>query len=185
MHARRGISIGLSLALGLVQPAWAQRLGLSDATPSYHPFFAAGLNYAPIAFAAGPGTLRSDPLYPGLKTYGFALAVNPLPGMGQVYAGETLRGFWILGGGAAMLGATAVANSLLNRQGRFTLFEPAPSVEALPALNLGYFVAASLYSLWAAYDAYQLAERKNAAAHERGRPTMPPEPPPAWEDLDR
>lgn len=183
MRARCGISLGLSLALGLAQPSWAQVLGITDATPSYNPFFAAGLNYAPIAFAAGPGALRSDPFYPGLKTYGFALAVNPLPGMGQVYAGDTLRGFWILGGGAAMLGATAAANALLNRHGRFTLFEPAPSVEALPVLNIGYFVAASLYSLWAAYDAYQLAERKNAEAHGRERPAGLPES--SREDADR
>jgi len=145
-------------------PAQAQFLGISAATPSYNPWVAAGLTYVPIAAAAAPGAIRSDPVYPGLQTFGLAVAVNPLPGMGQVYAGDPVRGFAILGGGAAMLGATAVANVVINRRGRFSQFDPAPDFNPMPYINIGYFTVAGLYSLWAAVDAYQLAERKNRDA---------------------
>jgi hypothetical protein len=148
----------------MAPPAAGQTLFSSDASPSYQPWLAAGLNFAPIALAAAPGALHSDPVYPGLQTYGLALAVNPLPGMGQVYAGEPVRGFAILAGGAAMLGAVAVTNFAVNRRGRFSQFDPAPGFNPMPYVNIGYFVSAGVYSLWAAYDAYQIAERKNREA---------------------
>ena len=143
-------------------PVQAQIQWLAAASPSYNPWVAAGLNYAPIALAAAPGAIQSDPVYSGFQTYGMAVAVNPLPGMGQVYAGEPMRGFFILGGGAAMLASTAVANFVVNRRGRFSQLDPAPSFDPMPYVNIGYFVAAGVYSLWAAYDAFQIAERKNA-----------------------
>lgn len=158
----RSLVVAPVLALGVAFPAQAQWLRISDATPSYQPWLAAGLTYAPIALAAAPGALHSDPVYPALQTYSLAFVVNPLPGMGQVYAGETVRGFAILGGGAAMLGAVAVANFVVNRRGRFSQFDPAPGFDPMPYVNVGYFVASGLYSLWAAYDAYQIADRKNA-----------------------
>ena len=167
---QRAWTLGLAIAVGMAPPATAQTLFTREASPSYHPWLAAGLTYAPIALAAAPGAIYSDPVYPGLRTYGMALAVNPLPGMGQVYAGETVRGFAILGGGAAMLGAVAVANFAVNRRGRFSQFDPAPGFDPMPYINIGYFAASSLYSLWAAYDAYQLAERKNS----RTFPLSPP-----------
>ncbi len=157
----------LTLTMGSIPvvgtlPAQAQIQWIAAASPSYNPWVAAGLNYAPIALAAAPGAIQSDPVYSGFQTYGMALAVNPLPGMGQVYAGEPMRGFVILGGGAAMLASTVVANFAVNRRGRFSQFDPAPSFDPMPYVNIGYFVAAGVYSLWAAYDAFQIAERKNA-----------------------
>jgi hypothetical protein len=160
--SRRALAFGFTFAVVLAQPARAQFLSISPASPSYNPWLAAGMNYAPIALAAAPGAIQSDPVYPGLQTYGLALAVNPLPGMGQVYAGEPVRGFIILGGGAAMLASTAVANFAINRRGRFSQFDPAPGFNPMPYINIGYFTVAGLYSLWAAYDAFQIAERKNA-----------------------
>lgn len=162
LQRARTLGIAIAVTVSLAPPAAGQSLFSADASPSYHPWLAAGLNYAPIAMAAAPGAIYSDPVYPGLRTYGLALAVNPLPGLGQVYAGETVRGFAILGGGAAMLGAVAVANFAVNRRGRFSSLDPAPGVNPMPYINIGYFAAAGLYSLWAAYDAYQIAERKNA-----------------------
>ncbi len=166
---RRVLFAGLMLAHGLAATAFpmaaqAQFLRISDATPSYNPWVAAGLTYVPIAAAAAPGALQPDPSYSGLRTMGLAIAVNPLPGMGQVYAGESVRGFAILGGGAAMLGATVVANFVINRRGRFSAFDPAPSFNPMPYINIGYFAVAGVYSLWAAYDAFQIAERKNRDA---------------------
>ena len=152
----------LAILLGLAPMAQAETMWSPHATPSYQPWMAAGLTYVPIALAAVPGAIRSEPVYPTLQSYSLAFVANPLPGMGQVYAGETLRGFAILGGGAAMLGTVAVANFVVNRRGRFPQFDPAPDVDPMPYLNVGYFVASGLYSLWAAYDAYQIAERKNA-----------------------
>ncbi|MNR75355.1 hypothetical protein D3C72_59850 [compost metagenome] len=158
----RASSLGVAIAITLASPATAQTLWLSNATPSFQPWLAAGLTYAPMALAAAPGAIHSDPVYPGLQTYGLALAVNPLPGMGQVYAGEPVRGFAILAGSAAMLGAVAVANFAVNRRGRFSEFDPAPGIDPIPYVNIGYAALSGLFSLWAAYDAYQIAERKNA-----------------------
>ena len=163
------------LALGLSAPAHAQVFWLSEASPSYQPWLAAGLTYAPIAFAAAPGAIYADPVYPGLQTFGLAVAVNPLPGMGQVYAGETMRGFAILAGGATMLGAVAVTNFAVNRRGRFSQLDPAPGFDPMPYVNIGYFVTAGVYSLWAAYDAYRIAERKNAQPEKQ--PEKQPERP--------
>lgn len=165
-RVRQVVGLGVAMTLLLAPSAQAQFLGIGQATPSYQPWLAAGLTYAPIALAAAPGALRSDPVYPGLQTYGLAFAINPLPGMGQVYAGEPVRGFAILGGGAAMLGAVAVANFAVNRRGRFSQFDPAPGFDPMPYVNIGYFTAAGLYALWAAYDAYQIAERKNSQAEK-------------------
>ena len=159
---RQATWLAVALTLGLAPAAHAQVFGIGQATPSYQPWLAAGLTYAPIALAAAPGAIHSDPVYPGLQTYGLALAINPLPGMGQVYAGEPVRGFAILAGGASMLGAVAVANFAVNRRGRFSQFDPAPGFDPIPYVNIAYFTAAGLYSLWAAYDAYQIADRKNA-----------------------
>ncbi|MNL73259.1 hypothetical protein D3C87_1986960 [compost metagenome] len=56
----------------------------------------------------------------------------------------------------------AVANFVVNRRGRVSQFDPAPGFDPIPYVNLAYFTVAGLYSLWAAYDAYQIAARKNA-----------------------
>ncbi len=172
--ARRVCLLGLALAHGLAKPAHAETMWSAEASPSFNPWLAAGLNFAPMALAAAPGAIQSDPVYPGLRSYGLALAINPMPGMGQVYAGEPLRGFGILAGGAAMLGATVVANFALNRRGRFSQVDPAPGFDPMPYINIGYMGLAGVYSLWAAHDAYRIAERKNSESE----PVIPSAPNP-------
>ncbi len=157
----RSLGLVIALLLLLGPPAHAETVGSLSATPSYHPWVAAGLTYAP-ALAAVPGAIHSDPVYPGLQTFALAFVVNPLPGMGQLYTNEAWRGIGIMAGGAAMLGATVVANLALYRGGRFSQADAASDVDVRPYLNIGYMGVASLYSLWAAYDAYQIAERKNS-----------------------
>jgi len=175
--ALSGLVIAYGAAATVVTPAaHAQVLGISQAPPSYNPWVAAGLTYVPIAMAATPGAVQPDPSHAGLRSLGLAVAVNPLPGMGQVYAGEPLRGFAILGGGAAMLGATVAANVMIDRRGRFSSIDPAPDFNPMPYINIGYFAVAGLYSLWAAYDAYQLAERKNAENHPASATAAAPAP---------
>lgn len=169
--SRRAMALGGAIAFGLAPAAHAETMWSPAATPSYHPWLAAGLNFAPIALAAAPGAIHSNPVYPGLQTFSLAVAVNPLPGMGQVYAGEPLRGFGILAGGVAMLGATALTNVIFYRGGRSSQADPASSFDPRLYINIGYFTAAGLYSLWAAYDAYQIAERKNA--ERRSSPSSP------------
>jgi hypothetical protein len=171
MARTRTLGLGVALLLLLEPPAHAETVWSLSATPSYNPWVAAGLTYAPIALGATPGAIHSDPVYPGLQTFALAVVVNPLPGTGQLYTDEAWRGIGIMAGGAAMLGATVVANIALYRGGRFSQANAASDVDVRPYLNIGYMGLASLYSLWAAYDAYQIAERKNS---ENGKASLYP-----------
>lgn len=167
MSWTRLVGFGIGILLLLEPPAQAETVGAPSATRSYDPWVAAGLTYTPIALAAAPGAIHSDPVYPGLQTFALAFVVNPLPGMGQVYAGEPWRGLGIMAGGVAMLGTTAVANIALYRGGKYASADAVSDVDLRPYLNIGYMGVASLYAFWAAYDAYRIAERKNAEGETR------------------
>lgn len=134
----------------------------AQASASYNPWVAAGLNYVPMALDAtllGVGTGFTSPGYP--QTAAAILALNPTPGLGHAYVGEPGRGLTIFGASLAM-GLGMLAANVALYQGRHA--DPRWQDQVRDGVNVTYFVSATLLSTWAAWDAYRIAEDKNRAA---------------------
>lgn len=136
-------------------PAWAT-------DDPYNPWVAAGLTYVPMAPAAcAAGSTTGNSTY--LQSLTLALT-NPTPGLGHFYVGEPGRGMLILGTGLGLILTTLAANVTLY-QGRRSATSAQDSLR--DGINISYVVTSTALSLWAAWDAFRIAEEKNRAARNQ------------------
>lgn len=159
--ARSSITIATALAITLAGAPAVATVD-SPATASYNPWLAAGLTFAPsllesaalVALSGTPneGTLRSAALF---------VTVNPFPGLGHVYVGEPTQGLALFGIDMG-LAVTTLAVNIALYQGRLPTDQPLPWQEQVrQGVTFTSMAAASTVSLWAAWDAYRIAEEKD------------------------
>jgi hypothetical protein len=163
----RRITLIVLTLLFLSTPARSSEPFVATASPSYNPWIAAGLTYAPgvagFATSTVTGAVGNST---GLAT-GFALLVaNPFPGRGHDYVGESGRGLLFFGGSCALLAAALTANISIYykiyEMGHDPLHNPSSPLDPIrDGINIGYVVTSAALSAWASWDAYRIAEEKN------------------------
>jgi hypothetical protein len=87
---------------------------------------------------------------------------TPLLSAGHLYAGDPMRGIAFSAGSIGLFLATAASYVYLYG-GRSFRYSETPPWQAGAASNIitGYYVTSVLYTAWAAWDAYRIAEEKN------------------------
>lgn len=157
-------AVAFSIACAPAQASDEEPLLSAAPRPTYNPWLAAGLTYAPIVGNATLAAFATGITSPTvLSQSGIFIAMNPLPGLGHLYVREPVRGLAFFGTNLGLLVGSVVANVMLYT-GRHPEGVAVPPQESMRnGVNLTYFAASSLISAWAAYDAFRLAEEKNAA----------------------
>lgn len=149
--------------LGLLgSPADALVPERHPATASYNPWIAAGLTYVPMGPASVAAAFATGITSPTVwMNSGGMMAVNPMPGLGHLYVNEPSRGLGFFGASMGLALATLVANVNLYHGPR-PVGVPVPWQEQVrDGVNLTYLLTATGLSLWAAWDAYSIADEKN------------------------
>lgn len=135
------------------------------ASSSYNPWVAAGLTYVPVVPASVAAAFTTGITSPTVwLNSGSFMAVNPMPGLGHLYVGEPVRGLGFFGTGMGLLLATVGANVSLYRGMRLADSPLTWQDQVRDGVNLTYLATSTALSLWAAWDAYRVAEAKNNLA---------------------
>lgn len=130
---------------------------------------------AALTFAA-PIALASVGLSRGNDAIPLTLLLTPLSvGLGHVYAGDPKRGAWVtLGLPVAVLGSYALGNQI----GLAVIPETGRGFSDMRGIGvavLGAAVGTAAYWGWAAYDAYETANRTNEDARKQQQVKPPAE----------
>ncbi|MDB5096546.1 MAG: hypothetical protein JWM80_967 [Cyanobacteria bacterium RYN_339] len=136
---------------GSPRTAVEDRRGL-DSTPLTNPWVAFGLALAPSMAASALAT--ANPALSQVATIAIPFGF----GLGHFYAGDPLRGLLVTAGGPIATIVGAGLGGALNFA--------APGQGSMAWVGMGGMTAATIYGSWAAFDAYETAERQN----QRGRP---------------
>lgn len=150
----------------LATPAAASEPLIPAASASYNPWLAAGLTLTSIPVGAAVGTqFAQRPI-----EFGPTVLAIPLISTGHWYAGDPMRGLAFSAGNAGMFLATAASYVYLYG-GRSFRYSETPPWQAGVANNIvtGYLVTSVLYTTWAAWDAYRIAEERNRMEPQAGR----------------
>jgi hypothetical protein len=140
----------------VAQPAWAdetqmpaRQMNASTAVAAPVPWVAAGLTLLPAGAVFAVTWVNHAQLANG--------ALPLLLGAGEFYAGDPWRAIAVSTGGYGAIGLGALGGV------GFGLAFPGGPAELLGNVLNGGAVGLLAYSGWATYDAYQTAERRNAA----------------------
>lgn len=127
---------------------------------------------ATLTFAAPLG-IASVGLSRGYEAVPLTLVLSPFSvGLGHVYAGDPMRGAWVsLGWPVAILASYALGNQI----GLAVIPETGRGFSDMRGIGVGLLgaaIGAAAYWGWAAYDAYETANRTNEEARkqQQGKP---------------
>lgn len=145
-------------SLLLANPASASGTSTSVASASHNPWVAAGLTLS----AVPAGVLIGTELGQYSIVFQPTVLATPLLSAGHLYAGDPVRGLAFSAGSMGMFLATAASYVYLYG-GRSFRYSETPPWQAGAAGNIvtGYYITSMLYTAWAAWDAYRIADEKN------------------------